>query len=194
MPTFIVPNSFGTLREFNPCHSTQDGKFCSTPGTGRRGGGTYKSAGERDAAEGRVSRAKPEEFKAALAKNTRADTLSDYDAETLSTFRLYLLKGGQAGYALKPDGEFVNLFNSGGDATKGAGPWLVLHAIEQGATHGDHFDGFLTGFYKKLGWKETKREANWTPGGPDVVFMEWKGGDRHTARARYRRDGSLDAG
>lgn len=186
-----VANSHGSLREFNPCHSASDGKFCSTPGTSRVA--AYKSPGEQDAAEGRIYRAKPDEFKAALARNSRADTLSDYDTSTLQSFRLYLLKGGQAGYALKPDGEFVNLFNSGGAATKGAGPWLVLHAIEKGATHGDHFDGFLTGFYKKLGWAVTKREANWTPGGPDVIFMEWKG-DRSTARDRYRRHGTLDAG
>ncbi len=32
MPTLVVPNSFGTLREFNHCHSKDDGKFCSTPG------------------------------------------------------------------------------------------------------------------------------------------------------------------
>jgi len=186
----IVPvaNSFGSLREFNTCHSQTDGKFCSTGGAAK-----YKSSGEQDAAEGRIYRAKPEEFRAALQRNSRADTLSDYDTQTLSTFRLYLLRGGQAGYAIKPDGEFVNLFNSGGNATKGAGPWLVLHAIEKGATHGDHFDGFLTGFYKKLGWNVTKKEPNWTPGGPDVIFMEWKG-DRSTARDRYRRFGSLDAG
>lgn len=187
MPTFVVPNSYGSapLREFNPCHSPSDGRFCSTPGAG-----TYASQGARDAAEGRIAKADPAAFRDALKRNTRADTLSDYPVEELSRFQLYLLKGGQAGYAIKPDGEFVNLFNSGGAATKGAGPWLVIHAIERGATHGDHFDGFLTGFYRNLGWKETKREKNWTPGGPDVVFMEWKG-DRKTARARYRQHGTL---
>lgn len=28
-----VPNSFGSLTEFNPCHAPADGKFCSTPGS-----------------------------------------------------------------------------------------------------------------------------------------------------------------
>lgn len=33
MPTLVVPNSYGSLREFNPCHAPADGKFCSTPGS-----------------------------------------------------------------------------------------------------------------------------------------------------------------
>lgn len=182
------------VQEFNPCHNPPGpagGQFCSTQGAESG----YHSPGEKLAAEGRVSRVSPAAFKAALTKNTRADTLSDYSLEDLAKMRLFMLDGHDAGYALKSDGEFVNLFNNGPrEQTKGAGPWLVLHAIEQGATHGDHFDGFLTGFYRKLGWKETKREKNWTPGGPDVVFMEYQGGDRKTARARYRRAGRLDAG
>lgn len=198
-----TPNSWGaSLQEFNPCHNPAGpggGQFCSdTTGTGRGAapapGRVYKSHGERDAAEGRVEVATPAAFKAALTQNKRADTLSDYSLEDLGQMRLFLLKGGKAGYALKKDGEFVNLFNNGPkEETGGAGPWLVLHAIEQGATHGDHFDGFLTGFYKTLGWKQVRREPNWTPGGPDVIFMEWAGGDRKTARARYRARGRLDA-
>lgn len=188
MPHFVTPNSYGTVKEFNPYHDPKDGKFT----TGQGGAGSYKSPGERAAANGEIYKATPKAFKDALAKNSRADTLSDYDEATLSTFKLYLLKGGQAGYAIKPDGEFVNLFNNGPrEQTGGAGPWLVVHAIERGATHGDHFDGYLTGFYKKLGWKETKREKNWTEGGSDVIYMRWDG-DRHSARERYRRNGHLE--
>ncbi|MEO7406548.1 MAG: hypothetical protein ABIZ92_06010 [Vicinamibacterales bacterium] len=55
---------------------------------------------------------------------------------------------------------------------------IASRRAESGATHGDHFDGFLTQFDRGLGWKETKREADWTPGGPDAVFMEWRGGDK----------------
>jgi len=199
VPCFLVP-----LHEYNQCHtpagSPAGGEFCRADGGGGSGqdkpasGRIYKSPGERDAAEGRVEPATPEAFKAALQRNTRAGTLSDYSLEELGKMRLFLLKGGQAGYALKPDGEAVNLFNSGSKAeTGGAGAWLVIHSIEQGATHGDHFDGFLTNFYKELGFVHVRREPNWTPGGPDVLYMEWRGGDRKTARARYRQHGRLDA-
>ena len=30
MPTFTVPSSYGTLREFNPCHAPETGRFCTT--------------------------------------------------------------------------------------------------------------------------------------------------------------------
>lgn len=43
MPMLIVPNSHGSLHEFNPCHAKQDGKFCSTPG----GAPTAKPQGRR---------------------------------------------------------------------------------------------------------------------------------------------------
>lgn len=155
-----------------------------------RAAAVWKSAGEQAAAEGRIHDAKPAAFKEALARNSRADTLSMYDEATLATFQLRMLDGGDAGYAIKPDGEFVNLFNSGGAATRGAGPWLVIDAIEHGARHGDHFDGYLTAFYQRLGWTETRREANWTPGGPDVVFMRFTG-DPKKAREQYRQNGRV---
>jgi hypothetical protein len=197
VPVFLVP-----LHEFNTCHNPTGaggGQFCSADGGGGGGqdkptsGRVYKSQGERDAAEGRVDHATPDAFKAALQRNTRAETLSDYSSEELGHMRLFLLKGGQAGYALKPDGELVNLFNSGKAETAGAGAWLVIHAIEQGATRGDHFDGFLTEYYERLGFTHVRREPNWTPGGKDVLFMEYAGGDRKTARARYRQHGRIDA-
>ncbi len=43
MPTVTVPNSYGSFREFNPCHSPADGKFCSMPGGARTGtSGSFK--------------------------------------------------------------------------------------------------------------------------------------------------------
>lgn len=218
MPVFTRP-----VHESNDCHDPQTGRFCSLnagyfstlpeqdrheilAGFIQRYGAdwpsrfkqwydtqAYKSPGERDAAEGRVQRATPAAFKKALLQNSRAETLTDYSTEELQGMKLFMLKGGKAGYAIKNGSELVNLFNNGGEATKGAGPWLVIHAIENGARHGDHFDGFLTGFYQKLGFTQVRREANWTPGGPDVVYMRFTGGDPRTVRERYRRDGRVGA-
>lgn len=54
---------------------------------------------------------------------------------------------------------------------KGVGAFLVRHALNSGAYHLNCFDGGLVAYYKSLGFEEYKREANWTEGGPDVVFM-----------------------
>ena len=49
---------------------------------------------------------------------------------------------------------------------------MVEDAIElDGVQYLDCFDGFLPSYYEKFGFVEYKREANWTEGGPDVVYM-----------------------
>lgn len=54
---------------------------------------------------------------------------------------------------------------------KGRGKELVRSAVNNRANSLDCFDGYLVEFYKDLGFIEYKREANWTEGEPDVVFM-----------------------
>lgn len=53
----------------------------------------------------------------------------------------------------------------------GYGSALAESAVENGAQVLDCFDGFLPAFYERFGFREYRRDANWTPGGPDVVFM-----------------------
>ncbi|UPW35195.1 hypothetical protein [Pseudomonas phage PCS5] len=84
--------------------------------------------------------------------------------------KLRLAKDGNAvtgGYMIL-DGTLQGVFSF----TKGMGPWLIRQAIAEGARKLDCFDGFLPEFYKQFGFVEVRREANWTKGGPDVVFME----------------------
>lgn len=85
----------------------------------------------------------------------------------------YLTPEGNAGFGIyshKPYGRtLVALFNN--STTRGLGRELVKAAIGSGAIHLDCFDGFLVGYYQSLGFVETHREPNWTPGGPDVVYM-----------------------
>lgn len=83
------------------------------------------------------------------------------------------------GYAIRPDGELVYVFSE----VKGRGAALVLDAIERGATHLDCFDGYLVTLYSRHGFRVVKRVANWTEGGPDVVYMALPGhADKHGAR------------
>jgi hypothetical protein len=110
------------------------------------------------------------------------DTLSIYTQEEYGAMRTFLSPDGKTGYAVKPDGDLVSVFNIGG---KGMGEDAVFDAImHSGATKLDAFDqnGYLPNKYRQFGFKEVDR-LQWDPqyappkwkdeyGTPDVVFME----------------------
>jgi hypothetical protein len=82
--------------------------------------------------------------------------------------RYYLTNDFQSGFGVTRDGTFIGLFST----VKGRGDDLVQDAVtHKGATRLDCFDGYLPEFYKRHGFIETERVANWTAGEPDVVFM-----------------------
>lgn len=107
--------------------------------------------------------------------NTVGSMLTPYTAEDLAGkgAKTYLAPDGKTGFALIPreDGglELASLFNAG---RPGAGAIAAQDAVDMGATHLDVFDPYLPDFYKLFGFKEYRREPNWTPGGPDVVYMQ----------------------
>lgn len=80
----------------------------------------------------------------------------------------YLTLDGDSGFGITPEGEGVALFS----LVKGRGEDLVRQVVSRGATKLDCFDGYLPTLYTRHGFREVRREANWTPGEPDVVFME----------------------
>ena len=86
--------------------------------------------------------------------------------------RFYLSPDETMGFAVKPDGEATALYST----VKGrnVGGLLRNDAVAAGAEKLDAFDkeGFLPRLYQKSGFREYKREPNWTPGEPDVVFMD----------------------
>jgi outer membrane protein assembly factor BamB len=71
------------------------------------------------------------------------------------------------GYAIRPDGELVFVFST----VRGMGDTLVADAVRRGANYLDCFDGHLVDLYGRHGFEVDHREANWTPGEPDVVHM-----------------------
>lgn len=81
------------------------------------------------------------------------------------TYRLTADK--RSGYYVTGDGYWGGLFS----LTPGRGDALVADAIAHGALTLDCFDGYLPTLYARHGFVETDRDANWTPGGPDVVYM-----------------------
>lgn len=118
----------------------------------------------------RVVEVSPEQYRKVFSAARLFDPLvGEYTSRFDDTLpgRYYLTEDGQSGYAIRPDGELVLLFS----LLKGRGRILVASAVANGATHLDCFDGYLPGLYARHGFTETSREANWTPGEPDVVFM-----------------------
>ncbi|RLF65134.1 MAG: hypothetical protein DRN30_04560, partial [Thermoplasmata archaeon] len=95
--------------------------------------------------------------------------LDAYDKSDYENMNTFLHQDGKSGYAVKADGELVSVFSS----EKGRGHGLMEHALSQGAAHGNATDGYLTSFYEKHGAKEYKRDANWEPGGPDIVYFKF---------------------
>jgi hypothetical protein len=125
--------------------------------------------------------ASPEEFAKVRDGGIRGAWLTQYSHEELSKMRLFLTDEG-VGYAIKPDGDLVNVFNN--SKTKGAGTDALIHAVSQGATKLDCLSGFLEKYYNKAGfvvkqvdkWDDRFAPKGWdyaTQGRPNVVYMEW---------------------
>jgi len=79
----------------------------------------------------------------------------------------YLDYENQCGFAVSFNGTLTNVFS----LTKGNGDYIMVNAKKAGAINLDCFDGYLTSFYKRHGFEVVRREANWTPGDPDVCYM-----------------------
>lgn len=103
----------------------------------------------------------------AMTVSPRVDEYLSHGTD-YSQHACFLSPDGLAGFAISPRGDLQSVFNIGGP---GVGRALVEDAAYFGATTLDCFDGFLPPFYASMGWHEIRREANWTPGGPDVVYM-----------------------
>jgi hypothetical protein len=103
----------------------------------------------------------------AMASDARIDAMLSHGVD-YSAHECYATADGTAGFAVSPDGDLQSVFNYG---TGGRGDALVTAAIGAGARTLDCFDGFLPAFYARHGFRVVRREANWTVGGPDVVYM-----------------------
>jgi hypothetical protein len=95
------------------------------------------------------------------------DSLNAFEIDAYMRMATYLTEDGKSGFAVRLGGEIANLFSR-----THHGDEMVEAAIRHGGTHLDCFDGYLVKFYSKHGFVEVKREPNWTPGEPDVVWME----------------------
>ena len=92
----------------------------------------------------------------ASQKSGRKEMLSNYSPQEYKDMKTFLLKGYDIGYAIKPDGDIVSVFNNSG--IPNIGQELVKSAIKNGGIKLDHYDGFLSSLYEPLGFKEYHRD------------------------------------
>ena len=139
------------------------GSAPSGGGSGPAAGGGWRSgSGDKEIASAFVQAR-------ALVPPERQGYLSQTSSEEIarSGESVFLSTSGRSGFMLTPEGEIRNLFS-----TEHAGAAALEQAIREGGTRLDCFAGFLPQFYERFGFREVRREPNWTPGGPDVVYME----------------------
>ncbi len=105
-----------------------------------------------------------------------ADATSPFDPGVTNGSVFCLAVDARSGFVVRPDGELVYVFS----LDKGNGAEIVTTAVSTGAVYLDCFDGYLPTLYGRHGFEVVSRVANWTPGGPDVVYMSLPGyADRH---------------
>lgn len=126
-----------------------------------------------------------------------------YPAQDYRGMKLFLADDGQSGVAVKPDGDIVSVFSTGG-----AGRAVMELAVSAGGRKLDAFDTVLPEFYAPHGFKavaRTKWNDDFAPdewsketfsefngGQPDVVFMVY---DPAKADAEYSsKDGTTMTG
>jgi hypothetical protein len=110
----------------------------------------------------------PQKFLASMSIGNHPEALTPYSISELADMRLFKVKGFDAGFAIKKDGEGVALFNNTG--VSGVGGHLMKAALRNGAIKTEHFDGFLTGFYERFGFKVVSHE----PWNDDYAPSGWK--------------------
>ena len=105
-------------------------------------------------------------FIAEVARNKRAEFLTPYTIEEFKKHNVqtFQVEGYEIGFALKPIGngdmDIISVHNN--TDIRGIGKALIDSAIRMGGTTLDHFDGFLSDFYSKKGFKEIDR-YKWNP-------------------------------
>ncbi len=110
----------------------------------------------------------PESFFRSLTSGKRSEMLTPYSVAELAKMQLFKVNGYNAGFAIKSDGDIVAVHNNTG--VGGIGGELIKAAKRNGGVKLDHFDGFLTGFYERFGFKVVSHE----PFNDDYAPQGWK--------------------
>jgi len=151
------------------------------PPKGTHGPGSVGGSSSRSVSVGEFMIARDESLNPAYKAYVTQYTTEDYREMKVKT---YVTETGNAGYAIKPDGDIISVFSKKGS---GEGTRAICDAIAHGGTKLDCFEGFLSEqFYPSLGFKESGRlkwDDQYAPSGwnhgrddsPDIVFMAMGG-------------------
>ncbi len=111
----------------------------------------------------------PQSFFTSLTSGNRnSQFLSVYSPSDFEKMKTFVVRGHNVGFALKGGSDIVSVHNNTG--VGGLGKELIEAAKRHGGDHLDHFDGFLTEFYRSLGfsrivnvdeWNDAYAPANW---------------------------------
>ncbi len=113
-----------------------------------------------------------------------------YSPEEYEQMKLFVTPDKKAGFAIKDDGDIVSVFNHSKSKYRGAGPIMMMLAVQEGGRKLDAFDVVLPHIYSKAGFKIASRLpwsddeapdgwnkedfASFNGGEPDVVFMYYE--------------------
>ena len=103
--------------------------------------------------------------------------------------KLFITPDNKAGFAIKPDGDIVSVFNHAKSKYRNISPTMMLLAVQEGGRKLDAFDVVLPRFYSQAGfkvssrlpWSDAEAPVGWSKkaaekfnkGEPDVVFMHY---------------------
>jgi hypothetical protein len=98
-------------------------------------------------------------FHSSLYAGKRSGFLSFYSREELTKMDLYVLVGHNAGFAIKDGDDIVSVHNN--SDLGGMGAEFMRKAKEVGGARLDHFDGFLSGLYRRYGFTDVYEIYQW---------------------------------
>lgn len=136
---------------------------------------------------------------AAKEGNDHGAFVHAYEADEYKDMRTFISPGGEAGFAVKSDGDIVSVFRNPHvkDEKKGVAIHMLLIALQNGGKKLDCFDGYLPKLYAKvgmvpvakLGFNREYAPEGWNyerDGEPDVVFMKHNGDDFETVLRKMK--------
>jgi len=100
-----------------------------------------------------------QKFNDSLYGGERIGFLSPYSIDKLRMMDLHKIKGHNAGFAIKDGDDIVSVHNN--SDLKGLASEFMRKAKELGGVRLDHFDGFLSGFYRKHGFVNVHEIYQW---------------------------------
>jgi len=211
-----VPSAF---YELAPAGDEATAKFEEAVAKAEAAVANAKSDGAKAKAEARLEKAKADLDN---AKNSHARLFSDaitasknasdfgaavyvYPTEDYAKMRLFLTDDKLNGFAIKPDGDIVSVFSSGGGAVHA----MLELAVEQGGTKLDCFNTVLPKLYAlsdfvEVGrdkWSDEYKPEGWdygtfkdfNGGRPDVVYMEYRPQAVQSNEVVIEEDGNEEA-